>query len=52
MGNAIVKCLQCNSSLTPDQETRDVIEAYVAAYAAKKKEKDTKTNMKKILKSF
>jgi DNA-binding FadR family transcriptional regulator len=52
MGNAIVKCLQCNSGPSPDQETRDVIEAYVAAYAAKKKEKDTKLNMKKLLKSF
>lgn len=52
MGNAIVKCLQCNSGPTLDQETRDVIETYVAAYAAKKKERDTKTNMKKLLKSF
>jgi hypothetical protein len=39
MGNAIVKCLQCNSGPTPDQETRDVIEAYVAAYAAKKRKR-------------
>lgn len=52
MGNAIIKCLPCISEPSPDQETRDVIEAYVAAYAAKKKEKDTKTNMKKLLKNF
>lgn len=52
MGNAIVKCLQCNSGTSTEQETRDVIEAYVATYLAKKKEKDTKSTMKKILKSF
>lgn len=51
MGNAIVKCLQCNSGPSPDKETRDVIEAYVAARAAKK-EKDIKTNIEKLLKSF
>lgn len=47
MRNAIVKCLQCNSGPTPDKETRDVIEAYVATYAAKKKEMDKKANIKK-----
>lgn len=44
MGNAFVKCVQCQSGskeLVPDQETRDTIEAYVAAYVAKKKEEET-----------
>ena len=39
MGNAIIKCLPCISEPSPDQETRDVIEAYVAAYAAKKRKR-------------
>jgi hypothetical protein len=52
MGNAIVKCLQCNPGPVSDKKTLDVIEAYVAAHTAKKREKDTKLNMKKILKSF
>ena len=42
MGNAFVKCVQCNPSPSADKEIRDVIEAYVAAYVAKKKEKDAK----------
>ena len=53
MGNAFVKCVQCQpgtKELVPDQETRDTIEAYVAAYVAKKKEEETMKNMKKIMK--
>ena len=53
MGNAFVKCVQCrpeSRELVPDQDTRDTIEAYVAAYVAKKKEAETMKNMKKIMK--
>lgn len=50
MGNAIIKCVQCNP--VEDKKTRETIEAYIANYEAKKKEKQVKSNMKRILKSF
>ena len=50
MGNACVKCFQSNPSPSADKEIRDVIEAYVAAYVAKKKEKETKLSMKQMMK--
>ena len=51
MGNVVVKCLKCNSEPKLDEETRNVIEAYVAAYAAAKKEKDINKNMEKLIKN-
>lgn len=52
MGNAIIKCVQCNPVPVEDKKTRDTIEACIVNYEAKKKEKQVKKNMKRILKSL
>ena len=58
MGNAIVKCLQCNSNLEKktdsvhDQNTRDIIEKALMAAEIKKNEQNLKKNRQHLKTSF